>query len=351
MRSRQENKRVPMRIKRMISIICIFLVLITGCGNSVTTSTIGEDDGVLRIVTTIFPIYDWTSTIMGEHGVEAEITMLINNGVDLHSFEPTTDDMIAIAECDLFIHVGGTSDSWADDALKNTTNKNRKVINLVEILGDSVKMEEVVEGMEESDHDHDHDHGFWSTIVGVFHSHDHEHEDEHVWLSLRNAEVVCNTITEALIELDESGTSVYTDNGNTYVEKLRTLDEAYEKVVEEAECTTLLFGDRFPFRYLVDDYNLDYYAAFSGCSAETEASFETIAFLAEKVDELELSSVMTIDGSDQKIAQTVMANTISKELAVYTLDSMQSITAKEVEEGATYLSIMESNLEVLKAVL
>ena len=197
----------------------------------------------------------------------------------------------------------------------------------------------------DEDHDHEEDHD---------HHHDHEHEeelDEHVWLSLNNTMIICDKITESLKKLDKANADTYQANADAYKEKLTVLDTQYRSVVNEATVKTLLFGDRFPFRYLTDDYNLTYYAAFTGCSAETEASFETVIFLAGKVDELNLTSILTIESSDKKIAETIKNNTDSKDQKILTLNSLQGITSEDIKNGVTYLSVMTDNLEVLKNAL
>ncbi len=297
----------------------------------------GSDDlDKISIVTTIFPEYDWVREILGDKAEHAELTMLLDSGVDLHSYQPTADDLIKIANCDMFIYVGGESDEWVEDALRQAENKNMAVINLFDVLGDSVKIEEAVEGMQEEEE-----------AEGV----QEEEKDEHVWLSLKNAQIFCREIAAKLSEIDTKNKDVYSANADAYIEKLSGLDDGYQAVVSAADKKTLLFGDRFPFRYLVDDYGLDYFAAFVGCSAETEASFETITFLANKVDELGLSSVLTIDGAKHKIAETVVSNTSGKDQKVLAMDSLQSTTSDDAENGATYLSVMEQNLKVLKEAL
>ena len=275
--------------------------------------------------------------ILGDKADHAEVTMLLDNGVDLHSYQPTADDIIKISDCDLFIYVGGESDGWVEDALKEATNKEMQVINLLDVLGEQVKEEEVVEGMEAEEEESEDE--------------DEPEYDEHVWLSLKNAETLCNAITDALEEIDPANKDAYATNAASYLEKLAALDGEYQTVVDNAARKTVLFGDRFPFRYLVDDYGLSYYAAFAGCSAETEASFETISFLAGKVDELGLPCVLTIEGAQHKIAETIVQNTAQKNQSILTLDSMQSTTSTDVENGTTYLSVMESNLDVLKQAL
>ena len=332
-------------MKKILSILLI-LILSVGC-LSACGSNGGRRDGKLRIVATIFPEYDWVKSILGDRAADVELTLLFDNGVDLHSYQPTADDILTISDCDLFIYVGGESDRWVEDALKNPVNKNRVVINLMDVLGSDVKEEEIVEGMqEEDDHkDGDHEDG----------DHDHDEEgpeyDEHVWLSLRNAAIIVKSLSESLQKLDPDHAETYRKNTEDYLAKLAALDSQYKAAVEGASVKTLLFGDRFPFRYMTDDYGLKYYAAFVGCSAESEASFETIAFLSEKVDELSLRSVITIEGTDHRIAETIIRNTKTKDQQILVLDSLQSAKAEDIKNGVTYLSVMEKNLSVLKEAL
>ena len=507
-------------MKKMIPLFLVLTMavgLLAGCGKKNAAEKGESDSNKLSVVTTIFPEYDWVKEILGDKADNAEVTMLLSSGVDLHSYQPTADDIVKISDCDLFIYVGGESDKWVDDALKEATNKDMKVIDLLEVLGDSVKTEETVEGMQETEHAHDHskevstfeDHevqdrslsdwaGSWQSAypfaldgtlddafaamaeegemtadeyktyyqngyktditnidiegdhiaftyedgkkvgsdykyIGYYiqnwstgtkaamyrfeavdrtsgapicvefndhmiesaapehfhirmsnesfdaivdpekswptffpadmtgedlcehmegHGHDHEEEaDEHVWLSLKNAKTLVGAISDALQELDPDNKGIYAANAAAYIEKLSALDGAYQSAVDGAARKTVLFGDRFPFRYLVDDYGLSYYAAFAGCSAESEASFETVSFLAEKVDELKLPCVLTIEGKNHKIAETIVENTAEKNQKILTMDSMQSTTSEDVANGTTYLSVMEQNLSMLKEAL
>ncbi len=498
--------------KRYISILLIAIMAVislTACGQSSVKTT---DNGKVKIVTTIFPEYDWVKEIAGDNVSDMELTMLLDNGVDLHNYQPTASDILKVSNCDLFIYVGGESDAWVEDALKQAVNKNMKVINLLDVLKDTVKTEEAMPGMQaEEDHNHGYTHfadsdvrdrslsdwaGDWQSVYpyleegsldevmerkaesgdktaeeykayyetgyktdvsqitiddtdnticfvkngiaskavyeykgyqiydyasgnrGVryffeavdgssdapkyvqfsdhginpgkaehFHiyagndgfdalseemdnwstyypadmnakqiaddmlEHEEKEYDEHVWLSLKNAKVLCQKIADELGEIDSKNKDVYEANVAAYISRLDSLDLQYQETVKNASQKTLLFGDKFPFRYLVDDYGLSYYAAFAGCSAESEASFETVLFLAQKVDELKLNNVMTIEKSDQKIAKTIIQNTKDKNQNILTLDSMQSTTKEDVKNGATYYSIMESNLSVLKDAL
>ena len=509
-------------MKKMIPLFLVLTMavgLLAGCGKKNAAEKGESDSNKLSVVTTIFPEYDWVKEILGDKAGSTDLTMLLSSGVDLHSYQPTADDIVKISDCDLFVYVGGESHGWVESVLKNADNKNVKVINLLNVLGDSVKTEETVEGMQETEHAHDHskevstfeDHevqdrslsdwaGSWQSAypfaldgtlddafaamaeegemtadeyktyyqngyktditniniegdhiaftyedgkkvgsdykyIGYYiqnwstgtkaamyrfeavdrtsgapiyiefndhmiesaapehfhirmsnesfdaivdpekswptffpadmtgedlcehmegHGHDHDHEeeaDEHVWLSLKNAKTLVDAISNALQELDPDNKDAYAANAAAYIEKLSALDGAYQSAVDGAARKTVLFGDRFPFRYLVDDYGLRYYAAFAGCSAESEASFETVSFLAKKVDELKLPCVLTIEGKNHKIAETIVENTAEKNQKILTMDSMQSMTSEDVTNGTTYLSVMEQNLSVLKETL
>ena len=325
-------------MKKCISLLLAVTLVITlfaGCSAKENTN---ESTSKIKVVTTIYPMYDWIMNIAGDDK-HTDITVLLNNGVDIHNYQPTADDIIKISTCDLFIYVGGESDKWVDDTLNSAQNKNMRVINLMDVLGESAKEEKIIEGMQaEAEHDHEGEE-------------EKTEYDEHVWLSLKNASKFVDEITKVLCELDSKDTELYTNNASAYKEKLSALDKEYQQTVASSKNKTLLFGDRFPFRYMVDDYGLNYYAAYVGCAAESEESFETLSFLANKVNELSLGYVMTIDGSDQKIAKTIIANTKTKNQKVLTLDSMQSITQEKIDSGENYLSIMKSNLAVLQEAL
>ena len=312
--------------------------VLSGCGGTAVPDASAKK---ISVVATIFPEYDWIRNIVGGNADHVEIRQLLDKGVDMHSFQPTAEDMMTIASCDLFVYVGGESDSWTADALKNSVNPDQISVNLMETLGSRVKEEELVEGMQEEDHDHDHEHGPAEA----------PEYDEHVWLSLKNAEVLTESLADALAEADPACADSYRENAKQYAEKLAALDKEFAETVAAAPKKTVLFGDRFPFRYLTDDYGLDYYAAFAGCSAETEASFETIVFLTEKADEHGLGAVLTIETSDQKIAKTIVSGTKTKDQKVLVMDSMQSVTAADAAGGRDYLERMRGNLEVLKEAL
>ncbi|MBQ7591172.1 MAG: zinc ABC transporter substrate-binding protein [Clostridia bacterium] len=328
-------------MKRYTALAAALLILAAAC--LVSCSGGAGDGGRISIVATVFPEYDWIKNILGDDPAGVELTLLLDSGSDLHSFQPTAADIMKISSCDLFVYVGGESDEWIKDALSGASNKNMTVVNLMEVLDGSLRIEEEKEGMqEEEEEEEEHGHG---------HGEDEGGYDEHVWLSLRNAKAVCAELAKALGKVDPQNAALYMSNAEAYCAELEALDAEYAAAVAAGSIKTLLFCDRFPFRYLTADYGLDYYAAFAGCSAETEASFETVIFLAKKIDELGLHTVLTTEGSDGRLASTVIQNTARKDTAVAVLDSMQGTTSRDAASGVTYLSVMRSNLEVLREAL
>lgn len=321
-------------------------LLLAACGTKSETEGAAKKISVIAVT---YPQYDWLKNVLGERADAVDLKLLIKNGADLHSYQPSAQDIAAIASADMVVYVGGESDEWIEKALAATPKEGRVQINLMEALGDWVKEEEVVEGMQgetkeiaEENHEHAERH----------HHHDEEEEvenDEHIWLSLKNAEILVKALAESIAKLDTAHATEYHMNAALYIAKISALDAQYRATMENATLKTILFGDRFPFRYLVDDYGIKYYAAFVGCSAESEASFETITFLAGKMDSLALPAIFTIDGSDGKIARAILdASKKSKNAEVLMLNSMQSVKDEQIKAGADYLSIMRDNLEVLK---
>ncbi|MBR3669465.1 MAG: zinc ABC transporter substrate-binding protein [Fibrobacter sp.] len=316
----------------------------------------------ISVVATIYPQYDWLKNILGERFDAVNLKLLIKNGTDLHSYKPSAQDIASIAGADMVVFVGGESDEWIKKALAATPKEGRITVNLMEALGDRVKEEEVVEGMQaEDEHHHEggeeteehehHEHA--ETHEHEHHHHDEEVEnDEHIWLSVINTKILVSRLAEALAQIDSANAETYKTNATNYTVKLNELDSAYAAAVAQANNKTILFGDRFPFRYMVDDYGIKYFAAFVGCSAESEASFETVTFLAGKMDSLSLPAIFTIEGGNGKIARTILeASKKSKNAEILTLNSMQSVTDAQMKDGLDYLSIMQSNLDVLKKAL
>lgn len=337
--------------------------------NTIEQSSIEKgNSNKISIVCTTFPQYDWVKNILGEEAERFNVTLLLDNGVDMHSYQPAVKDIATAGSSDLFIYVGGESDTWVEDALKEAKNKDLKAINLMETLGNSVKEEEVVEGMQEERESLGHSHEKSSKekqeqtqkesyensqeINGQKEAADEEPEyDEHIWLSIRNAEIMVKNIEKAIEQLDSDNAKVYQTNAENYIKKLDTLDKQYANTIQNAKYKAILFGDRFPFRYMVDDYDLKYYAAFAGCSAETMAGFETVTFLAKKADELRLPVILTIENSDGRIAEAVKSNTTKKNQKILAMNSLQSVTKEQLADGITYLQVMQENLSVLSEAL
>lgn len=304
----------------------------------------------ISVVATIYPQYAWLKEILGNQADSLNLTLLVKNGMDLHSYKPSAADIATIAKADMIVYVGGESDKWIEKALEATPNEKRVQVNLLEALGDRVKAEEIVEGMQaEEEHEHHHEHA--EEHEDEHHHHEEAENDEHIWLSLKNAELLVMNLADALSKADTTHATEYHMNAALYIAKISALDAQYRAATDSAHFKTILFGDRFPFRYLVDDYGIKYFAAFVGCSAESEASFETVAFLAGKMDSLALPAIFTIDGSNEKIARAILdASKKSKETPVLTLNSMQSIKNSQMD-SANYLDIMRENLEVIKKAL
>lgn len=319
-------------IKRLFALLLGLSLVATsaGCAQKTATGSAG-----IQVVCATAPLYDWTRQIT-KGTTSTEQKLIIGKGTDLHSFQPSAADIIAIKNADVLIYVGGESDGWIRDALKETLNKNQKVVCLMDALKDSIVEEEVVEGMQDEDkHDHE----------------DHDHEegpeyDEHVWMSLRLAAKSCKAIEEAIAYVAKADASKFKANLDEYLSKLDALDKQYEEMVKGARLDTMVVADRYPFRYLAEDYKLKYSAAFVGCSAETEASFETVKFLADKIKALDSKTILTIENSDGKIAKTIIETSGKTDVKIEALDSMQSCG-----DELDYLSVMTGNLEKLKAAL
>ena len=302
--------------------LVLFGLSLTACGGQ------PEKEGI-SVVAAIFPEYDWARQIIGDcTGVQ--LHFLVDDGVDPHSFQPSVADLVTVSECDLLIYGGGESDKWLEDVLAEPANKSIRSIALLPLLGEKAHTEEIVTGMQGSETE--------------------EEADEHVWLSIRNATLFCTAIAQALCEMDPGQAEHYQANLEAYLKKLSELDEAYRQTVQAASKDTIVVCDRFPYRYLTEDYNLHYYAAFPGCSAETGASFETVVFLADRVRELELDALLVTETGDQQLAKTVAENAGRGDMAILTLNSMQSVSAQQAA-SLDYLSVMEQNRLVLEQAL
>lgn len=287
-----------------------------------------KTEGKLKVITTIFPPYDFARQAAGDN---IDLSMLLKPGMESHSFEPSPKDIVNIQNCDLFIYVGGESDEWVRTILESDDKKPKKIIALMECV-DTVE-ENTVEGMTADEHDG---------------GDDEKEYDEHVWTSPKNAIIITKKITEALDELDPENKKVYDENTRQYCARLTKLDNEFRETVDSAKNKLVIFGDRFPFRYFTDEYGLGYFAAFPGCSAETEPSAATISFLIDKVKEKNIPVVFKIEFSSGKVAKTIAEPTGAKVLEFH---SCHNLDAESFNSGETYISIMTKNLKNLKEAL
>lgn len=342
-------------MKKFLKIISVLLtgaVLLMGCGTGNVSkeqasdggAAYGQSDGRVRVVCTTFPAYDWIKNIIGDAEDIFELSLLVKNSADVHNYQPSAKDMIAIREAELFVYIGGESDTWASDLMESDASLQERAVSLVEVLGDETLIEELVEGMTHT-HAHSEEDGH------IQNDEVHDTIDEHVWLSLNNAEVLCQYLSERLCALAPDCEDRLRANTEAYTQALHELNDAYREMVNASKKNTLIFGDRFPFRYLTEDYGLEYYAAFAGCNAEAEAGFDTVVFLADKVKELHTSYIMVIDGSDCELAKTISNTADKTDMEILVLDSMQSVSWEDIEQGMNYLDIMKANMEILRKAL
>ena len=335
-------------MKKITALLLALLMLvgvISGCGkqNDDYADKTGKADKTdkLKVVTTIFPEYDWVREIIGDKADNAEITMLLDSGVDLHSCQPSADDIVRISECDLFIYVGGESDSWVEDALKNATNKDMKVINLLDVLGDSVKTEEIVEGMQETDHDHDHDHD-------NEHAHDHDHDHEynaHVWVSVSGNIDQVKNIAFQLETLNPENKDLYEANTNTYISKLENLKaEMHSELDNLPNRDIITFHEAFP--YFAQEFNLNIVGVIE-IEPDSEPSAKEIENIISTIKEHNIKALFTEPQYSSRVAQTIANETGA---SVYELDP---IVTGDSNSNAydDYINKMKENLNVLKEAL
>ena len=317
-------------MKKIISILIILSLLLfvfSGCAEKRE-----QNSSKYKIVTTSFSAFDWARNIIGDSKAFS-VDLICDNGTDIHSYQPTAADIISIKSSDLFIYIGSPSNNWTTDVL-NQSDSKINTVNMLETVGNAV-LKESEEGILEDTHKHEHDH---ADTYGT---------DEHIWLSLKNAVAVSKEITEKLSLIDKENSDLYNSNLEDYKKKLLKLYDKYNSELENKKNKPLIFADRFPFRYLTEEFGLKYYACFNGCSTETEASFDAVIALADKINEYNISSVIIIDGTDKKLAKTVIDNTKEKNQRILTLNSMQSVTSEQIDGGLTYFSAMEENLKLI----
>lgn len=322
-------------MKKIFKKLCaIILVASTLLPSALVGCAERENDGHLKILCTIFPIYDWARSVVGETS-EAEVSLLVKNGADLHSYQPSFADMAAIRDSDVVIYVGGESDKWIEESIDNDTVAIKLSeldgITLYEVSADSIAQGHSHEDGEDCHELHDHSKGF----------------DEHLWLSVSNAVTACGAILDVISELDEKNSETYSENTQTYINSLSSLDT---RMTEISGFITepLIFADRFPFVYLFEDYGIDYYAAFEGCTTDTDANFDTVVSLAQKLSKSKYSYVFVTETPSDELTDSVIRQSGVSATAVK-LNSMQSLIEKETE-GVSYIEIMDKNISVLEQI-
>ncbi|MBQ8331468.1 MAG: zinc ABC transporter substrate-binding protein [Clostridia bacterium] len=314
-----------------LALILLLMPLVTGCGER-------RDDGVLRVVCTVFPLYDWVRAVMGDRE-NIEVSLLVKDGTDLHSYQPSAADMVKISSCELLVCLGGGSELWVEEALKK--NDSGEVLRLTEAEGVTLRQvsDEGFASDCETDCEEDHDHA---------HSHEEGEQDEHIWLSLKNARGCVEAIVAALSRLDEAGAEAYRANGDAYAAKLSALDASYTSAVAQVAQPRLIVADRFPFVYLAEDYGVSYLAAFRGCTTDTDATPDTVIRLAKGVKDWGLGAVLVTESGDPSLAQSVIRAAERDGVKILVMDSMQSVTQARIDEGESYLAVMERNLPAFR---
>jgi zinc transport system substrate-binding protein len=324
----QTEKTRRLLMKRIIYIMlaaALAVALFAGCAKAPKTE---PDDGKINVVATIFPPYDFARAIAGD---KADITMLLPPAAESHSYEPTPQDIIKIQNCDVFIYVGGESDEWVDGVLSSMDTSGMKIVTLMDCV--EVVEEEVVEGMQDEEEEG---------------AEGEAEYDEHVWTSPRNAKLIVQKISDALCNVDAKNADFYKTNTAAYLSELDDLDAKFRAVTDNAARKTIIFGDRFPFRYFADAYGLEYYAAFPGCSTETEASAATVAFLIDKVKAGKIPVVFHIELGNTKMADAIAEQTGAK---VLELHAAHNISKDDFSDGKTYIDIMSDNVDALNEAL
>jgi zinc transport system substrate-binding protein len=329
------GREVVINMRKLLSfafIAILLMVSLTGCGQEEEAGAGGDADQKVSVIATIFPPYDFACEIADG---KADVTMLLPPASESHSYEPTPQDIIKIQNCDVFIYGGGESDEWVKEVLKSMDTGGMEIVTLMDCV--AAVEEEVVEGMEdEEEHEEE--------ATGGDAPEEPEY-DEHVWTSPKNAALIVQKIADALCAVDAANAASYQKNTATYLGELDVLDAKFQDVVDGAARKTIVFGDRFPFRYFADAYGLNYFAAFPGCSTETEPSAATVKFLIDKMKAEKIPVVFHIELSNEKMANTISEATGAK---VLLLHACHNISKADFESGLGYLDLMTKNVDALK---
>ena len=315
-----------MKLKRkLLAVITAAATVLSLCACSSESSYSNSDSGKLKIISTVFPPYDLARQIAGDN---AEISILLPPGSEIHNYEPSAKDMIAIRNCDIFLYIGGENEQWAEKLINSNDTENVTAVKLIDY----------VPTLSEDEDEHDHDH-----------EHEHEHEtDEHIWTSPKNAQLMLSAVYDAICKVDPSGKQTYTKNKDAYAKQLSDLDNAYRSAVDNAKNKTIVIADKFPFRYLAHEYGLEFSAAFAACSDESEPGVSTMIKLTKTIKENNIPAVYYLEFSSTKIADTLCDETGATKLMLH---SCHNVSKQDIENNVSYVDLMKQNLENLKLTL
>lgn len=315
-----------MKLKRkLLAVITAAATVLSLCACSSESSYSNSDSGKLKIISTVFPPYDLARQIAGDN---AEISILLPPGSEIHNYEPSAKDMIAIRNCDIFLYIGGENEQWAEKLINSNDTENVTAVKLIDY----------VPTLSEDEDEHDHDH-----------EHEHEHEtDEHIWTSPKNAQLMLSAVYDAICKVDPSDKQTYTKNKDAYAKQLSDLDDAYRSAVDNAKNKTIVLADKFPFRYLAHEYGLEFSAAFAACSDESEPGVSTMIKLTKTIKENNIPAVYYLEFSSTKIADTLCDETGATKLMLH---SCHNVSKQDIENNVSYVDLMKQNLENLKLTL
>ncbi len=315
-----------MKLKRkLLAVITAAATVLSLCACSSESGYSNSDSGKLKIISTVFPPYDLARQIAGDN---AEISILLPPGSEIHNYEPSAKDMIAIRNCDIFLYIGGENEQWAEKLINSNDTENVTAVKLIDYVPTLFE--------DEDEHDHDHDH-------------EHEHEtDEHIWTSPKNAQLMLSAVYDAICKVDPSDKQTYTKNKDAYAKQLSDLDDAYRSAVDNAKNKTIVLADKFPFRYLAHEYGLEFSAAFAACSDESEPGVSTMIKLTKTIKENNIPAVYYLEFSSTKIADTLCDETGATKLMLH---SCHNVSKQDIENNVSYVDLMKQNLENLKLTL
>lgn len=317
-----------MKLKRtLLAVITAAATVLSLCACSSESGYSNSYSGKLKIISTVFPPYDLARQIAGD---DAEISILLPPGSEIHNYEPSAKDMIAIRNCDIFLYIGGENEQWAEKLINSNDTENVTAVKLIDYVPTLSE--------DEDEHDHDHDH-----------EHEHEHEtDEHIWTSPKNAQLMLSAVYDAICKVDPSDKQTYTKNKDAYAKQLSDLDNAYRSAVDNAKNKTIVLADKFPFRYLAHEYGLEFSAAFAACSDESEPGVSTMIKLTKTIKENNIPAVYYLEFSSTKIADTLCDETGATKLMLH---SCHNVSKQDIENNVSYVDLMKQNLENLKLTL